>query len=97
MNKLPFDKKKVNEIMKYHPTPFHIYDEGAIIDNARRFNKAFGILPEFKNYFAVKALPNPAILQFLKEEGCVSGKTPSPSTVVVIGMPVLSTNSSTSL
>src|SRR3990167_2576663 len=66
--KLPFTKEKILEIMKEHPTPFHIYDEAGIRDNARKFKKAFGILPEFKEYFAVKALPNPFILKILKEE-----------------------------
>lgn len=68
-NKLPFDKEKINSIIKDHPTPFHIYDEEAIINNAKRFTKAFSILPNFKNYFAVKALPNPVILKILHNEG----------------------------
>lgn len=66
---LPFNKRKILEIMKKYPTPFHIYDEGAIRDNARKFRKAFGILPGFKEFFAVKALPNPFVLKILKEEG----------------------------
>ena len=71
MNKnIPFDKKKILEIMKKHPTPFHIYDEKQIRDNAKKLKKAFSILPDgFKEFFAVKALPNPFILKILKEEG----------------------------
>lgn len=66
---LPFDKKQIEKIIKKYPTPFHIYDEKGIRENARRFYKAFDWVPNFKNYFAVKALPNPYILKILKEEG----------------------------
>ena len=52
------------------PTPFHLYDEQAIRSRARALNKAFSWCPDFREYFAVKALPNPAILRILKEEGC---------------------------
>ena len=52
------------------PTPFHLYDEQGIRENARLLNKAFAGCPSFREYFAVKALPNPAILRILKEEGC---------------------------
>ena len=68
-NNLPFNKERINLIIKNHPTPFHIYDESAIIDNTRHFKKAFSILPGFKNYFAVKALPNPVIMKILHKEG----------------------------
>lgn len=52
------------------PTPFHLYDEAGLRQNARDLKKAFSWCPDFKEYFAVKALPNPAILRILKEEGC---------------------------
>lgn len=52
------------------PTPFHLYDEAGLRQNARDLKKAFAWCPDFKEYFAVKALPNPAILRILKEEGC---------------------------
>ena len=52
------------------PTPFHLYDEAGIRDRARRLNRAFAWCPDFREYFAVKALPNPAILRILGEEGC---------------------------
>ena len=67
--KLPFNKNEVEEIIKKYPTPFHIYDEKEIRENARRFYQAFSWALDFKNYFAVKALPNPHILRILKEEG----------------------------
>ena len=68
-DKLPFNEEKLKSIIKNHPTPFHIYDEEGIISNARRFNDAFGILSGFINYFAIKALPNPAIMKILFREG----------------------------
>lgn len=67
--KVPFSKAHIEEIIKSHPTPFHIYDEKGIRENARALKEAFSWVPEFKNYFAVKALPNPHILKILKEEG----------------------------
>tara|TARA_B100000315_G_scaffold211958_1_gene209062 strand:+ start:2145 stop:3407 length:1263 start_codon:yes stop_codon:yes gene_type:complete len=67
--KLPFAKEQITEIMQKHPTPFHIYDEAGIRGNARKFKKAFSILPGFEEFFAVKALPNPFIMKILKEEG----------------------------
>jgi len=67
--KIPFTKEKILEIIEKHETPFHIYDEVGIRDNAKKFKKAFSILPGFKEFFAVKALPNPIILKILKEEG----------------------------
>ena len=66
---LPFDLAQMQKIIDKYPTPFHIYDEKGIRDNVRRFLKAFSWAPEFKEYFAVKATPNPYILKLLKEEG----------------------------
>lgn len=69
--KTPFvTKAQVQEIAKTYPTPFHIYDERGIRENARRVMKAFSWNPGFKEYFAVKATPNPTILKILREEGC---------------------------
>jgi len=62
--------EEVQEIVKTHPTPFHLYDEQAIRDNVRRLQAAFAWNPGFKEYFAVKATPTPGILQILREEGC---------------------------
>jgi diaminopimelate decarboxylase len=67
--KLPFDKEQIEAIIAKYPTPFHIYDERAIRENARRLNAAFAWAPGFKEYFAVKATPNPRIIQMLREEG----------------------------
>ena len=53
-----------------YPTPFHLYDETTIRNRARALNKAFAWCEDFREYFAVKALPNPAVLRILKEEGC---------------------------
>lgn len=67
---LPFGIEKLKEITSHYPTPFHIYDEKAIRANAKSLYKAFSWVPGgFKNFFAVKALPNPHILRILKEEG----------------------------
>jgi len=52
------------------PTPFHLYDEAGIRSRARELNSAFAWCRDFREYFAVKALPNPAVLRILKEEGC---------------------------
>ncbi|MBI2018854.1 diaminopimelate decarboxylase [Candidatus Daviesbacteria bacterium] len=67
--KLPFNKQQIEKIIKKYPTPFHIYDEKRIRENAKRFYQAFSWAPNFKNYFAVKACPNPYILKILKKEG----------------------------
>lgn len=71
MKKTPFvTKEQLDEIVKIYPTPFHLYDEAGIRENARKVNKAFAWNKGFKEYFAVKATPNPVILKILKEEGC---------------------------
>ena len=71
MEKKPFlTEAMAQEIIEDVPTPFHVYDEKGIRENVRRINKAFSWNKGFKEYFAVKALPNPVILQILKEEGC---------------------------
>lgn len=70
MNKnIPFTKELILKAIASHKTPFHIYDEKGIIDNAKKLKKAFSILQGFKEYFAVKALPNPFILKILKKQG----------------------------
>lgn len=61
---------QLKEITKEYPTPFHIYDEKGIRENARKLKEAFAWNKGFKEYFAVKATPNPFLLQILKEEGC---------------------------
>ena len=68
--KLPFNKDQIEEIIKKYPTPFHIYDEAAIVKNVQKFIKAFSWNEGFKEYYAVKACPNPSILKLLREQGC---------------------------
>lgn len=63
-------KEKIEEIAKEYPTPFHIYDEQGIRENARRLKAAFSWNKGFREYFAVKATPNPFIMEILMEEGC---------------------------
>ena len=71
MKKTPFvTKAQLDEITKTYPTPFHIYDEKGIRENARKVHKAFSWNKGFREYFAVKATPNPFILKILQEEGC---------------------------
>ena len=69
--KTPFvTKAQVDEMIKKYPTPFHLYDEKGIRENARKLDQAFSWNKGFKEFFAVKATPNPTILRILKEEGC---------------------------
>lgn len=71
MEKKPFvTLEKLQEIDKVYPTPYHIYDEKGIRENARKVKQAFAWNKGFKEYFAVKATPNPALINILKEEGC---------------------------
>lgn len=66
---VPFTKAQIEKIIKTYPTPFHIYDEKAMRENAKKLYKAFAWVPGFKNYFAVKANPNPHLIKILKLEG----------------------------
>lgn len=70
MKTLPFSEEKLREIIAQYPTPFHLYDEAGIRDTARRLYDAFAWNRGFKEYFAVKALPNPAILKLLGSMDC---------------------------
>ena len=67
--KIPLSEAQLREVIKQFPTPFHIYDEAAIRQNVRNLIAAFAWAPAFKEYFAVKATPNPTLLKVLKEEG----------------------------
>ena len=70
MQKKPFVSfDKLKEITERYPTPFHLYDEAGIRRTARELKDAFAWNNGFKEYFAVKACPNPLILKILKEEG----------------------------
>lgn len=71
MKKIPFiTREKAQEIEKTYPTPFYIYDERGIRENARAVKEAFSWNPGFREYFAVKATPNPCLIQILREYGC---------------------------
>lgn len=71
MSKKPFvTKEKLEEIIKKYPTPFHLYDEKGIRENAKAVQEAFAWNPGFREYFAVKATPNPFLINILKEYGC---------------------------
>ena len=71
MEKKPFvTLEKLKEINETYPTPYHLYDEKGIRENARALKEAFSWNPGFKEYFAVKATPNPFILKILQDMGC---------------------------
>lgn len=70
MKKSFLTKEQIAEVTKKYPTPFHLYDEKGIRENARNLKKAFSWNKGFREYFAVKATPNPFIMQILQEEGC---------------------------
>ena len=66
--RIPLSRVELEKIADKYPTPFHLYDEKAIRENARQFYKAFSWVAGFKNHYAVKACPNPTILSILLEE-----------------------------
>lgn len=66
----PLNHDELAQLVKKFPTPFYLYDEKAIRDNMKYFTHAFSIFPEFREHFAVKAMPNPYMLKILAEEGC---------------------------
>jgi diaminopimelate decarboxylase len=68
MKTLPFDEKILKEIIKEYPTPFHLYDEKGMRNSAQALNQAFSWASNYINYFAVKANPNPYLLEILKTE-----------------------------
>lgn len=71
MAKKPFlTKEKAQEIIAKYPTPFHIYDENGIRENAKRLKEAFAWNKGYKEFFAVKATPNPFLINILREYGC---------------------------
>jgi diaminopimelate decarboxylase len=66
---LPFTKPQIERIIQDYPTPFHIYDERGIKENARALNSAFSWAPGFTEFFAVKAAPNPYLMKLFQKEG----------------------------
>ncbi len=67
--RLPFSRQQLAQILAKHPTPFHLYDERGIRENARRLKRAFAWNPGFREFYAVKACPNPHILAIFRDEG----------------------------
>lgn len=67
--KVPFTKEQIEKIIETYPTPFHIYDEKTMRENARYFNNAFSWNKGFKEFYAIKSCPNPFLMKILKEEG----------------------------
>jgi len=67
---LPYSREQIQDLIQHYGSPFHVYDEKGIRKNARKLAAAFAWAPDFKNYFAVKATPNPYIMKILQEEGC---------------------------
>ncbi|MDR1126531.1 MAG: diaminopimelate decarboxylase [Treponema sp.] len=70
MKIFPLSKTELVKIVEKYPTPFYLYDEAGIRENVRRMKNAFSVFPTYKEHFAVKALPNPAILRILADQGC---------------------------
>ncbi|NTV65552.1 MAG: diaminopimelate decarboxylase [Oscillochloris sp.] len=68
--RLPITADQLRTLVAHYPTPFHLYDEAGMRRAARALRTAFAWAPQFRNYFAVKATPNPHILRVLAEEGC---------------------------
>lgn len=92
MTKKPFvTLDKVKEIAAVYPTPFHLYDEKGIRENAARVNEAFAWNKGFREYFAVKATPNPYILKILQEYdcGCDCSSLPELMLAKELGMPIM--------
>jgi diaminopimelate decarboxylase len=66
---LPFSLQQIEQIIKTYPTPFHIYDEKGIKKNARALNATFSWAQGFREFFAVKAAPNPFLMKLFQKEG----------------------------
>ncbi|MGE0076038.1 MAG: diaminopimelate decarboxylase, partial [Sphaerochaetaceae bacterium] len=97
---LPVDEATMLSLAAAYPTPFHLYDEQAIRANARAFKQAFSWVPGFKNFFAVKACPNPSILKIMKEEGFGSDCSSLPELVLsqqagIVGEDIMFTSNDT--
>jgi len=97
---LPFTRETIETLSRTYPTPFHVYDEAAILANVRRLLKAFSWNPGFREYFAVKATPNPFLLRLLAAEGlgCDCSSLPElllSETVGVVGEGIMFTSNDT--
>ena len=67
--RIPLSTGELASLTQQYPTPFHLYDEKGLRENARLLQRAFAWNPGFKEYYAVKAAPNPYLLTLLKAEG----------------------------
>lgn len=67
--KLPFTKEQIEQVIEKHPTPFHIYDEKGMVEYAQKFNEAFSWNKGFREYYAIKAAPNPFLMKLLRKQG----------------------------
>ncbi len=98
--KIPLNREQLEALTERFPTPFHIYDEKAIRENAQRLKAAFAWNPGFKEYFAVKAAPNPYLMKILKAEGFGSDCSSYPElllseSVGVVGEDIIFTSNDT--
>lgn len=87
--KLPFDATLIEQITRHHPTPFYLYDEAGMRNRIRNLLQAFAWNPGFKQYFAVKANPNPHLVAISRDEGC-GGDCSSVAELIIcnrLGMP----------
>lgn len=96
----PLNREQLEALTERYPTPFHLYDERAIRENARRLKAAFAWNPGFKEYFAVKATPNPYIMKILKSEGFGSDCSSYPELVLservgIVGEDIICTSNDT--
>ena len=82
MKSIPFTKAQIESLAREHPTPFYIYDEEGIRNQAQKLIEVFAWNAGFKEYFAIKALPNPAIVKILKEEGCGADCSALPELII---------------
>ncbi|MDP2648418.1 MAG: diaminopimelate decarboxylase [bacterium] len=100
MKTVPFKKSDMEKLIAEHQMPFYVYDEAGMRASVRRIIEAFSWAPDFKEYFAVKALPNPTILQVLKEEGSGADCSSLPELVLaeragIVGEDIMFTSNDT--
>ena len=98
--KCPLNREELEALTELYPTPFHIYDEKGIRENARQLKAAFAWNPGFKEYFAVKATPNPYLMKILKSEGFGSDCSSLPELLLsesigVVGEDIICTSNNT--
>lgn len=96
----PLNADKLEKVIEKYPTPFHIYDEKAIRTNMQRLSRAFSWAPGFREYYAVKAAPNPRLLQILAEEGAGADCSSLPELILseksgIIGEKIMLTSNDT--